>query len=186
MMRSPPRARSPSPPVVGALALLVVRQIAERRLLRWNMACALSVIALGAALLLHSTRPLETRKPYPSTYIGRSKSVTATEKAKPTRIEFGVGSNDAGPIRQIADRGAGAETVVIYCCEAFALVAVARGPRRPAALLLFGTTVLGLTMIGLVVSSVATIYRFRYLFWILLAILGATGVEKVVAWRRAR
>jgi hypothetical protein len=80
---------------------------------------------------------------------------------------------------------AGIETATIYLCEALALVAVAVAPRRAPALLLLGVSAIGLTAMGLVVSNVGTLYRFRYTFWILLVILGATGLHKLTM-RRAR
>jgi len=74
---------------------------------------------------------------------------------------------------------------VIYVCELLAVAALARGSRRIPALLLASVTVFGLTALGLVVSNVGTLYRFRYTFWILLVILGATGLETLTARRRA-
>jgi hypothetical protein len=61
---------------IGA-TLLVGRQIAARRLLIWNLACAL--VAVGAALLAlaQSTRTYEKVKAYPSPDRGELKSATA-------------------------------------------------------------------------------------------------------------
>jgi len=74
---------------------------------------------------------------------------------------------------------AGAETLVIYLCELFTVFAIWRAPRCLAAWLLLLIIILGVAMLGLVVSNVGTLYRFRYLFWILLIILGLKGLQSV-------
>ena len=75
----------------------------------------------------------------------------------------------------------GAETLVMYVFELLALVAVFRPPRRLAAWLLLSITVLGVTLLGLVIPNVGALYRFRYTFWVLLIVLGAKGFEAVLA-----
>jgi 4-amino-4-deoxy-L-arabinose transferase-like glycosyltransferase len=79
----------------------------------------------------------------------------------------------------------GAETFVMYLCELLALLAIWRAPRCLPAWLLLLITTFGVTMLGLVVSNVGTLYRFRYLFWILLIILGVKGLESIVTVLRA-
>jgi 4-amino-4-deoxy-L-arabinose transferase-like glycosyltransferase len=79
----------------------------------------------------------------------------------------------------------GAETFVIYLCQLLALFAVWRGPRRLASLLLLLLSTFGVAALGLIVSNVGTLYRFRYLFWMLLIILAAKGLGLVVAALRA-
>jgi hypothetical protein len=80
----------------------------------------------------------------------------------------------------------GAETFIMYIFELLALVAVFRPPRRLAAWLLLSTSVFGMTLLGLVVPNVGALYRFRYIFWILLIILGAKGLEAVLMSFRQR
>ena len=232
------------------LALLLVRQVVERRVLRWNLACAVGVCGAAVIAFVVASRPIERRKAYPSPPRGPLKSVAgvgaprralvawrpATISARPgdaaaralgsVRARYdltnrGAGSGiDAGvqlaraadvvrylpraaqiglwaPFpRMWLDGGhavgtvgrlvAGLETAVIYLCQPLAIVAVAFGRRRLPALLLAGITLLAVTVMGLVVSNVGTLYRFRYPFWILLVILGATGLEVVRTRRWAR
>ncbi|HEX8130267.1 MAG TPA: hypothetical protein VF527_14280 [Pyrinomonadaceae bacterium] len=75
----------------------------------------------------------------------------------------------------------GAETLIIYLCEVLALLALVRSPRRLPAWLLLAVTVLGATALGLVVSNLGALYRFRYLFWILLIILGVDGLVSIMS-----
>ena len=74
----------------------------------------------------------------------------------------------------------GAETFIMYLFELLALVAVFRPPHRLAAWLLLSTSAFGMTLLGLVVPNVGALYRFRYIFWMLLIILGAKGLEAVL------
>ena len=76
---------------------------------------------------------------------------------------------------------AGMETFVIYLCELLAVIAMARAPREMALWLLSSVTVLGVTMLAVVVTNVGTLYRFRYTFWILLIVLGTKSLETVIA-----
>jgi hypothetical protein len=79
---------------------------------------------------------------------------------------------------------AGAETFVIYLLELLTIPAVLLRPRRAPALLLLLFALLGVTMLGLVVTNIGTLYRFRYSFWILLIVTGVSGGRKLVrAWR---
>lgn len=78
----------------------------------------------------------------------------------------------------------GAETLIIYLCQLLALITIWREPRRLSSWLLLLITIFGVTALGLVVSNVGTLYRFRYLFWILLIILAVKGLENVLArWK---
>lgn len=77
----------------------------------------------------------------------------------------------------------GAETLVIYAFELLALAAVILPPRRLAAWLLLALTTFGVTALGLVVPNVGALYRFRYTFWVLLIVLGAKGLEGLLALR---
>ncbi len=73
----------------------------------------------------------------------------------------------------------GAETLVMYVIGLLALIAVVRPPHRLAALLLLSISVLGVTLLGLVVPNIGALYRFRYVFWVLLIILGVKGFELI-------
>ncbi len=79
----------------------------------------------------------------------------------------------------------GAETLLMYLCELLALLTLWRAPRDLANWLLLSISAFGVTALGLVVSNVGTLYRIRYLFWILLIILGVKGLESILARRRA-
>lgn len=73
----------------------------------------------------------------------------------------------------------GAETLVMYVIGLLALLAVVRPPHRLAASLLLSITILGVTLLGLVVPNIGALYRFRYVFWVLLIILGVKGFEVI-------
>lgn len=78
----------------------------------------------------------------------------------------------------------GAETLVMYVVQLLALVAVLRPPWRLASWLLLAVTAFGVTGLGLVVPNIGALYRFRYTFWVLLLVLGAKGLESLLASRR--
>jgi hypothetical protein len=78
----------------------------------------------------------------------------------------------------------GAETLVMYVVQLLALVAVLRPPRRLASSLLLAVTAFGVTGLGIVVPNIGALYRFRYTFWVLLLVLGAKGLESLLASRR--
>jgi hypothetical protein len=69
----------------------------------------------------------------------------------------------------------GAETLLMYAIELLALVCLWRGRRHLTAWLLFVAAGAGVIALGLVVSNIATLYRMRYAFWMLLIILGVKG-----------
>lgn len=71
------------------------------------------------------------------------------------------------------------ETTAMYLCQLLALVGVMSGRRRIAAALLLFFSAFGSTMLGLVVSNVGTLYRLRYIFWILLLILASKGLYEI-------
>ena len=73
----------------------------------------------------------------------------------------------------------GAETLIMYVTGLLALFAVVRPPHRLAASLLLSITILGVTVLGLVVPNIGALYRFRYVFWVLLIILGVKGFEVI-------
>ena len=73
----------------------------------------------------------------------------------------------------------GVETLIMYVIGLLALFALVRPPHRLAAALLLSISILGVTLLGLVVPNVGAIYRFRYVFWVLLIILGVKGFEVI-------
>jgi hypothetical protein len=72
------------------LILLVIRQLAERRALYWNMACPALILAAGAFLLLPSltTRDLQKFKHYPSDQSGQPKSAAGTGEQVPAVVSY--------------------------------------------------------------------------------------------------
>jgi hypothetical protein len=80
----------------------------------------------------------------------------------------------------------GMETLLMYAVELLALYGLWQSRRRLSAWLLASVATLGLTAFGLVVLNVATLYRMRYTFWMLLIILGAHGAVRLFQIRRAR
>jgi hypothetical protein len=233
--------------VALGLALLVIRQLRERRVLLWNLLCALAILAAAGALLSRSVRTVEKVKAVPSAVRGPLKSAAVAAVRVPATIAWtreagtldragaalgsvrarynlmnpgsGSGIDSAVELRNAADVAAyaprafalgmfapfpsmwlghghvvgtagriasGLETLAIYVCELLALTAVVLGRRRLAALLLLLVAAFGSTLLALVVSNLGTLYRFRYVFWIVLIVAGVSGAEKVWALRRRR
>lgn len=84
---------------------------------------------------------------------------------------------EAGPQVGLAGRLlSGFETLLMYVLEVLALVCLWRSRKRVTAWLLFLSATVGMLALGLVVANIATLYRMRYAFWILLIILGIRGV----------
>ncbi|HVF45203.1 MAG TPA: hypothetical protein VM936_19410 [Pyrinomonadaceae bacterium] len=72
------------------LVMLVVRQLAERRALYWNMACPALILAACAFLLLpsHAARDLRRFKHYPSDRGGQPKSVEGVGERVPAVVSY--------------------------------------------------------------------------------------------------
>ena len=80
--------------------------------------------------------------------------------------------------RQVGQGGrglAGFETLLTYVIECLALFGLWRGRRKLAAWFLFMFAALGALSLGIAVNNIGALYRMRYPFWVLLAILGAGG-----------
>lgn len=103
--------------VLLGFALLVVRQLSERRVLYWNMASPLLILAAGALLLLlHSlgAPPVQKFKHYPSDGGGPPKSAESAGERVPTvvtylpraKAEGGAPPGYAARLRAAADRAA--------------------------------------------------------------------------------
>jgi ankyrin repeat protein len=73
---------------------------------------------------------------------------------------------------------AGIETFIIYIVEAFALYALWQRRRQLSAWFLFLTAATGILALGFVVVNIGALFRLRYLFLMLLIILGVDGVLK--------
>ncbi|HEY0083032.1 MAG TPA: hypothetical protein VGB61_09600, partial [Pyrinomonadaceae bacterium] len=95
---------------------------------------------------------------------------------------FGAGRNVGSAGRLMS----GVETLLMYLCQLLVLVGIRRAPRCLPAWLLLSITLFGVTVLGLVVSNVGTLYRFRFVFWMLLIILGVKGFESIAATWRGR
>ena len=72
----------------------------------------------------------------------------------------------------------GIETFVMYVVEMLAVVGLWQSRRRLAPWLLLLIALACVTALGLVVINVAALYRMRYVFWMLLILLGAYGAIK--------
>jgi 4-amino-4-deoxy-L-arabinose transferase-like glycosyltransferase len=246
--------------VFFGFALLIVRQLRERRLLYWNLVCPLLILCAGAIAPFYLSAGNQKFKQYPSDGSGQDKSAAATLKQvrgvisypgsalsrrKPpqtyagrlyaatdaavleidsARYKYNVSYPESGSAidrsveyknlkglmlylprafaigfwspfpgmwfgagKSVGGAGrilSGAETLLMYLCGALAFLGIRRAPRSLPAWLLLLITTFGVTVLGLVVSNVGTLYRFRYLFWILLIILGVKGLESIfTAWR---
>ena len=245
--------------VCFGFALLVVRQLMERRVLYWNLLCPVLILCAGALAPFYLTAGNQKHKQYPSDGSGQPKSVVTGKQVtgvvsyrSQVPLKPKLPADGAGRLHATMDRAAleiggarykfnfswpesgsgidrsveykdlrslilylprafaigfwspfpatwvgegksvgragralsGAETLLIYLCQLLALVCILREPRCLPAWLLLLITLLGVIMLGLVVSNLGTLYRFRYLFWILLIILGVKGYENVMTrWR---
>lgn len=76
--------------VIFGFVLLIIRQLSERRLLRWNMACPLLMLMTGVLLLLlsHATGRAQKFKHYPSDQGGQPKTVAGDGVQMPTVISY--------------------------------------------------------------------------------------------------
>ncbi len=71
----------------------------------------------------------------------------------------------------------GLETMSMYWIELAAVIGIWRGRKNLTMWLLLIVACAGMTALGLVVVNLATLYRMRYVFWMLLIIVGAGGVS---------
>jgi hypothetical protein len=242
-------------------ALLVVRQLIEKRLLYWNLITPLLILCAALLAPFYSTAGNQKLKQYPTDGGGPRKSVvvpgkqlpgvisyqspaSSRKKMPPTyaerlsattetialeigsaRFKYNVSYPESGSAidrhveftntedvllylprafaigfwapfpnawivegKSVSRAGrllSGAETFIIYLCELLLVLGIWRAPRCLAAWLLLLITTLGMTVLGLVVSNVGALYRFRYLFWMLLIILGVKGFESMFKMWRA-
>ncbi len=92
--------------------------------------------------------------PFPEMWLGGGKSVGATGRLI-----------------------SGFETLVMYFIELLSLIGLWQSRRRLPVWLLFLIATFGVISIGLVVANIGSLYRMRYVFWILLIILGVNGLD---------
>ncbi len=69
----------------------------------------------------------------------------------------------------------GLETLLMYVMEMLAVVCLWQRRKVWTVWLLTGTALVGMGALGLVVANIATLYRMRYVFWILVLIQGMHG-----------
>ena len=246
-------------------ALLVARQLREKRLLYWNTAVPCVMLAAGACLflLLFLRPPASPRfKHHPSDGGGPPKTAAGAGERVATAVSYlpraATGEDGAtdriGRLRAAADKAAyrvgtvryrfgavyteagsgvdrdvrfrdlksliqylprafaiglwapfpdtwvaagrrvgsagkllaGVETLFMYGVGLLALAAALRPPRRLASWLLLAVIAFGVTGLGLVIPNVGALYRFRYTFWVLLLVLGAKGLDGLLASRGRR
>ncbi|HYK22294.1 MAG TPA: hypothetical protein VEV42_16255, partial [Pyrinomonadaceae bacterium] len=79
----------------------------------------------------------------------------------------------------------GIETLVIYLLQVLAVVAIVREPRRLALWFLLAIVIVGVTALAFVVPNVGAIYRFRYVFWMMLVVTAMTGLDSLRTPRRS-
>jgi hypothetical protein len=72
----------------------------------------------------------------------------------------------------------GFEMLCIYAIEALCVLCLFRERRRLPVWLLALVALLGIVMLSLAVANVAVLFRLRYVFWMLLIVLGAGGAVK--------
>jgi hypothetical protein len=94
------------------------------------------------------------------------------------KMWFAAGSQNGRAGRIIG----GLETAVLYLIELMALVGLWRQRRQPWAWWLLLVSLTGMTALGMVVTNVGALYRFRYLFVMLLVIIGSDGIRKTLGY----
>lgn len=69
----------------------------------------------------------------------------------------------------------GFETIVMYVVQLLALLGLWNARQRLASWFLILTSIAGATALGLIILNIGAMYRLRYVFWMLIVILGAQG-----------
>jgi 4-amino-4-deoxy-L-arabinose transferase-like glycosyltransferase len=80
----------------------------------------------------------------------------------------------------------GMEMLGLYLIELLAIVGLWEGRRRLPVWLLAILAVMGIVALGLVVVNVAVMFRMRYVFWMLLILLAASGATRILSRLLAR
>lgn len=94
------------------------------------------------------------------------------------KMWFAAGSQNGRTGRIIG----GFETAVLYLIESMALIGLWHKRRRAWAWWLLLVSLTSMTALGLVVTNVGALYRFRYVFVMLLVILGSDGVRRTLRY----
>jgi hypothetical protein len=89
---------------------------------------------------------------------------------------FAKGEQTGRPGRLIG----GLETLALYIIELMALIGLYHRRRELSAWLLFAVSITGVTALGLVVTNVGALYRLRFVFVILLIILGCECIGQTL------
>ncbi|HEX8775525.1 MAG TPA: hypothetical protein VF735_18290 [Pyrinomonadaceae bacterium] len=80
----------------------------------------------------------------------------------------------------------GVEMIAIYLIEMLAIVGLWEGRKRLPVWLLALFAATGIIALGLVLINVAVMFRMRYVFWILIILLGASGARQTLSRRGRR
>ncbi|HKO61112.1 MAG TPA: hypothetical protein VJV03_08135 [Pyrinomonadaceae bacterium] len=211
--------------VITGCALLLVRQIKERKWYVVNTVCALlllvTTIAVPVLISPYRTPPELTNQrritPLPENYTGPIIPIMLTrlrnEAAETgSALDANVKFETYGDIVRYLPRAAvigllapfpsmwfsagqavgragrwlsGIEMLVTYLLVALAIITVWFERRRLSVHALWILILAATTALGLTVANVGTLYRMRYPFWILLALLGARGLLHIVDRSRA-
>jgi len=82
---------------------------------------------------------------------------------------------------------AGAESILTYLIEGFAVIGFWNRRKDLSLWFLSLAAAVGVVALGLIVSNMGAMYRLRYPFWILIVIVGASGMmDLFAAWQRRR
>ncbi|HEX8135985.1 MAG TPA: glycosyltransferase family 39 protein [Pyrinomonadaceae bacterium] len=73
----------------------------------------------------------------------------------------------------------GLEMLCIYAVEALCVLCLFKERRRLAVWLLLLVAALGIVMLSLAVANLAVLFRLRYVFWMLLVVLGGGGAQAI-------
>ena len=73
------------------------------------------------------------------------------------------------------------ETLVMYVLYVPMTFCLWKERRRLNMWMIFLTTCVALLALGLVVANAGALYRFRYLFWMMLMVIGVKGILEAVA-----
>ncbi len=90
------------------------------------------------------------------------------------------------PGRRVGNLGkllSGVETLAIYFLQLLAVVAIVREPRQLSLWFVVAIVVVGVTALAVVVPNVGALYRFRYVFWMLLVVAAMSGLKALLVAR---
>jgi 4-amino-4-deoxy-L-arabinose transferase-like glycosyltransferase len=111
-------------------------------------------------------------------YVPRAMEVGLWAPFPSTWISTGKRVGNAGKLLS------GVETFVIYGLQLLALAAIVREPRRLSLWFVLAVVIAGVTALAFVIPNVGALYRFRYVFWILLIVAAMVGLNSFLAARQ--